>query len=174
MLLPQTAEYALRATIYIASHAAGRRGATVRVGEIAAALGLPQNYLSKTLHQLARAGVLASTRGPTGGFRLGAPAERITLGRVVEVFAETRPRRCLLGTGPCGQNPACPVHARWKPVATPVTEFFATTTIADLMTDCGHACPAGADLAAGTRGTGGDHFTPPPLTRRHARQESTP
>jgi Rrf2 family protein len=169
MLLPQTAEYALRATIYIASHAAGRRGAAVRVGEIAAALRLPQNYLSKTLHQLARAGVLASTRGPTGGFRLGAPAEQITLGRVVEVFAETRPRRCLLGTGPCGQNPTCPVHARWKPVATPVTEFFATTTIADLVTD-----RVGADLAAGTRGARGDLFTPPSQPRRLARQESTP
>jgi Rrf2 family protein len=169
MLLPQTAEYALRATIYIAGHAAERRGAAVRVGEIAAALGLPQNYLSKTLHQLARAGVLASTRGPTGGFRLGAPPERITLGHVVTVFAETHPRRCLLGTGPCGQNPECPVHARWKPVAAPVSEFFDRTTIADLVTD-----RVGPDLAAGTRGAGGDVNSPPPQTPRQARQESTP
>ncbi len=169
MLLPQTTEYALRATIHIAARQAARPGQAVRVGEVATALGLPQNYLSKTLHQLARAGVLASARGPTGGFRLGAPAERITLARVVAVFAETGPRRCLLGTGPCGRDPDCPVHARWKPVVTPVTEFFATTTIADLVTD-----RVGVDLAAGTRGARGDVASAPPQTQRRARQESNP
>ena len=55
MLLSQTSEYALRAVLHIAA-----RSRPVSVGEIAEAVGVPQNYLSKTLHQLARAGVLAS------------------------------------------------------------------------------------------------------------------
>ncbi|MEK6688644.1 MAG: Rrf2 family transcriptional regulator, partial [Gemmatimonadota bacterium] len=57
--LPQTAEYALRAVLHIAS-----KPDLVRVATLAEELDIPRNYLSKTLHQLARAGILQSTRGP--------------------------------------------------------------------------------------------------------------
>ena len=128
MLLPQTAEYALRAVLHIAAH-----DRPVRAGEIASQLAVPQNYLSKTLHQLARAGVLTSSRGPAGGFRLGAAADQITLQRVVSLFAMAGGRRCLLGHGVCGEMPACAVHSRWSPVAAQMRDFFETTTVADLL-----------------------------------------
>ena len=139
MLLPQTAEYALRAVIHIARH---QGAGCVRVNEMAPALGLPQNYLSKTLHQLARAGVLASTRGPAGGFRLARPAEVLTMQRVVAVFAETGEKRCLLADRPCGQDPRCPVHARWAPIAAQLYGFFGSTSIADLAASPGDALAA--------------------------------
>ena len=58
MILSQTAEHALRAVLYLAQ----REDELVRVGDIAEALSIPRNYLSKILHLLAREGVLASTR----------------------------------------------------------------------------------------------------------------
>jgi Rrf2 family transcriptional regulator, iron-sulfur cluster assembly transcription factor len=128
MMLSQTAEYALRAVLYIAAHEQ-----LVHVDEIAAAVGVPHNYLSKTLHQLVRAGVLASARGPTGGFRLAVAADRLTLQHVVSRFADQGGRRCLLGHGTCGEVPECAAHARWSPVATQLHEFFATTTVAALL-----------------------------------------
>ena len=128
MLLSQTSEYALRAVLHIAT-----RGGPVSVGEIAEAVGVPQNYLSKTLHQLARAGVLASARGPAGGFRLAVAADELTLQGVVSPFAGQRGRRCLLGHGVCGEVQDCAAHARWAPVATQLRDFFATTTVADLL-----------------------------------------
>lgn len=128
MLLPQTAEYALRALLYIASHEG-----PVRVGQIATAIDVPHNYLSKTLNQLVRAGLLTSARGPTGGFQLAVAADALALERVVSAFAGTRPRRCLLGLGTCGEVPHCAAHVRWSPVGTQVREFFATTTVADLL-----------------------------------------
>ena len=78
-MLSQTAEYALRAVLHIAAVGTER---PVAVGEIAQALDVPRNYLSKTLHQLVRAGILTSTRGPTGGFQLAMPAESLTLQRI--------------------------------------------------------------------------------------------
>lgn len=129
MLLSQTTEYAVRAVLYIASRP---DRSPVRANELAAALEVPQNYLSKTLHQLARAEVLTSTRGPAGGFQLAIPAESLTLQRIVSTFEPLTPRRCLLGNGLCGQMPACAVHARWLPVATALQTFFGTTTVADL------------------------------------------
>ena len=128
MLLPQTAEYALRAVLHIAAH-----DRPVRVAEIATSLDVPQNYLSKTLHQLARAGILASTRGPAGGFRLAVPPERLTLQRVVSKFATAGGRRCLLGHGLCGEIPSCTVHTRWAPVAAQMRDFYEATTVADLL-----------------------------------------
>ena len=171
MLLPQTAEYALRATIRIATNQRAAPGAWVRVGDIAGAVDVPRNYLSKTLHQLVRAGVLASTRGPSGGFRLAIPAEQLTLARVAGVFTPPLNQRCLLGTGPCGANPDCPVHGRWKPVAARMADFFGSTTIGDVI-----ATPNGADqcVAAGPAGARGDLPSPPSPTPRPARQESTP
>jgi Rrf2 family iron-sulfur cluster assembly transcriptional regulator len=128
VLLPQTAEYALRAVLHIAAH-----DEPVRVADIASELQVPQNYLSKTLHRLARAGVLASTRGPAGGFRLGVAADRLTLQRIVSMFATASGRRCLLGHGICGDTPVCAVHTRWAPVATQMRDFYETTTVADLL-----------------------------------------
>ena len=139
MLLPQTAEYALRAIIHIAACHERAPGGLVRVNDIATTLGVPKNYLAKTLNQLARAGVLASTRGPTGGFRLAIPAARLTLERVTRVFTAKHARRCLLGTGPCDAERACAAHHRWAAIAAARRTPLTTTTIADLLTSASAA-----------------------------------
>jgi len=129
MLLSQTTEYAVRAMLFIAA----REPSAVRASELARSLELPRNYLGKTLGALARVGLLSSTRGPSGGFRLGRAADSITLIDITHAFAPATARRCLLGLGPCGQNPGCPVHHRWLPSAQAIDHFFATTTIAELV-----------------------------------------
>jgi Rrf2 family protein len=129
-VLSQTAEYALRAVLYIATQPSDQ---FVRVPRLAAATGVPRNYLSKTLHQLTHAGVLCSARGPAGGFRLAGPAADITLQRVVAPFTGTDTRRCLLHDRACGSATACEAHARWEPVAREVRRFFGATTVADLV-----------------------------------------
>lgn len=130
-MLSQTAEYALRTVLFLGEHP---DRTLVRVGELAEALDIPQNYLSKTLHQLARAGVLASSRGKLGGFRLARPAEQISLGEVIAPFdGLTTARTCLLGRTVCSDQSPCAAHARWKGVSAQVTDFFRETTVADLL-----------------------------------------
>lgn len=82
-MLPQTAEYALRAVLLIAARESPEPLSVERIAQV---LGAPRNYLGKTLHQLGRAGVLISARGRSGGFRLAVPAERLSLARVVAPF----------------------------------------------------------------------------------------
>ncbi|HWA59697.1 MAG TPA: Rrf2 family transcriptional regulator [Gemmatimonadales bacterium] len=128
-MLSQTAEYALRAVLTLAVEPEGILGAA----ELAARLDVPRNYLSKTLHQLARAGVLESTRGKSGGFRLGRDPRRITLLEVVQPFDDISARRvCLLGRPVCSDHVACAAHTRWKAVSERNAEFFRETTVADL------------------------------------------
>ena len=100
---------------------------------MAAALEVPRNYLSKTLHQLARAGILESARGPRGGFTLAVPSEFLALRDVVAPFAPLGERQCLLGRPRCLDGEPCAAHHRWKFVAEEIEAFFASTTIADLM-----------------------------------------
>ena len=124
--LPQTAIYALRAVHRIAEEPGGD---WVRASDVAESLELPANYLSKTLHQLVRAEVLQSTRGPHGGFRLVRPPARTTLAEVVRPFLPLEGRACILGRGTCNDRSPCPAHHRWRSVKSGMHDFFGDTTI---------------------------------------------
>lgn len=130
-MISQTAEYALRAVLYLAQHGDAR---PVRVGEMAESLRIPRNYLAKILHQLARHDVLVSLRGKAGGFRLAGSADELPLSTIITPFDRVdERRRCLLGRPQCSDRTACAAHTRWKEVADTVAEFFRETTVADLL-----------------------------------------
>lgn len=130
-MLSQTAEYALRTVLFIAGHA---DDGPARAEEMAAALRIPRNYLSKTLHRLAQAGVLTSTRGRGGGFLLARKPEEVSLLAVVGLFDQIEPRRqCLLGRPVCSDQHACEAHGQWKDVSERVARFFSETSVADLL-----------------------------------------
>jgi Rrf2 family protein len=130
LTLPQTAEYALRAVYYLGESPGG---APVPVSDIASALQVPRNYLSKTLHQLAKAGILHSTRGPLGGFQLARAPDRLVLGEVVRPFLPAEGRACVLGRPRCSDLTPCAAHHRWKEAADRMRHFFDHTTVADLL-----------------------------------------
>ena len=129
-MFSQTTEYALRAFIHIAREAPR----SIRLNEIASAVDAPSRYLAKILGELARAGYLTSTRGPAGGYALAPRQSTVTLASIAAVFETSSHHRCLLGSGPCGSNPDCPVHQRWAPIASSMSSFLARTTVAELVT----------------------------------------
>lgn len=130
MWLSTTAQSALRAVLYLAER---DDPGPVRVDDIATDLDLPRNYLSKTLHALTRAGVLASSRGPKGGFQLALEPGDLLLARIVGPFQPAEERRCLVGRPTCGDADPCPAHHHWARLASAVESFFATTSVADLL-----------------------------------------
>jgi len=130
-MISQTAEYALRAVVHLAERAEAE---SMTVGDIAAALDVPANYLSKIMHQLARAGIVLSARGPYGGFRLAGAPEDLHLADVVGAFdALEEHRRCLLGRAQCSDANPCGAHERWREVRTRMIDFFRETTVADVL-----------------------------------------
>jgi Rrf2 family protein len=69
--------------------------ATASSAQLAQYYDLPAAYLAKQLQALVKAGVLAATTGPRGGFRLARPASEITLLQVVEaVDGASSPYEC--------------------------------------------------------------------------------
>jgi Rrf2 family protein len=130
MVLSHTAEYSLKAVLYLAEHAVDR---PIRATEAADALGISRNYLAKIMHQLARAGVLTSARGRQGGFRLAVPPSELSLLSIVSHYDRIEERRsCLLGRRECSDSGPCAAHWRWKAVSEQLAAFFRDTTVADL------------------------------------------
>src|SRR5665811_2077562 len=81
MLFSTKAEYGVRLMVEL-----GRQpgSAPVSLGVIAEAEQLPLSYLEHLVARLRNAGLVRSTRGAHGGYRLAQPAETITLDQVVE------------------------------------------------------------------------------------------
>lgn len=132
-MLSTTGEYALRAVLYIAQQPADR---PTPANEVAQALSMPQNYLSKTLNRLAREGVLESLRGPRGGFRLARPATELPVSEIVgRANHERGPRQCLLGDRACGLTEPCVAHSYWESWTGAVERMMEGTTVADLLGD---------------------------------------
>ena len=127
--MSRTAEHAVRALLYIASHGDD----AIKASTIADSLGAPPNYMSKTLHALASAGVLSSRRGPTGGFRLAVDPHQLTLARIIEIVDDPAPKdMCLIANTRCSDRSPCALHGRWKKVSNRVWEPLRQTTLADL------------------------------------------
>ena len=128
-MLSQTAEYALRAVVTLATEPDNPRTAY----DIARESKVPIDYLSKVLNSLARAGIVTSQRGRGGGFRTVQPATQLTVLEVVTaVDPLKRIRTCPLGLKAHGTN-LCPLHRKLDDALKSVEEAFASTTIESLV-----------------------------------------
>ncbi|GAA2058014.1 Rrf2 family transcriptional regulator [Catenulispora yoronensis] len=92
MKLPTSTEWVLHCATSLAQL---RPGETASAAQLATYYDLPAPYLAKQLQALTKAGVLAASTGPRGGFRLGRPAADITLLQIVEaVDGAAQPYEC--------------------------------------------------------------------------------
>jgi Rrf2 family protein len=129
-MFSQTAEYALRAVVYLAS----RPAAAQTTQQIAEATRVPAGYLSKVLQGLARAGVVHAQRGLHGGFTLALPPERLTVLDVLQAVDPIRRiRSCPLGLK--GHVNLCPLHRRLDNALAMVEDALRSSTIAELLAE---------------------------------------
>ena len=79
---------------------------------------------------------------PRGGFRLATAPEDT---RISDIIDAVEPlwidRRCLLGRPECSDANPCGAHFRWKGVKDQMAQFFAETTLADVIRDGGDGGP---------------------------------
>lgn len=80
-MLSQKARYALRAMLKLAE-----AETQMLTGDLATAAGVPRKFLEQILLQLKRDGLVASTRGRAGGYRLGRAAEAISFAEILRTI----------------------------------------------------------------------------------------
>ena len=102
------------------------------VGHIAGLLRGSEAHLSKVMQRLQRAGLVSSTRGPGGGYRLERPADTITLLTVYEVVEGPLDEvECLLETPVCRPG-TCILGDLLVRVNRQVNDYLSQTVLSDL------------------------------------------
>jgi len=127
-----TIKYAIEACVHLAQIPAGENA---HVREISREATIPIHFLAKILQQLARKGILVSTKGPTGGFSLRYPPEKISLMHVINAMdALSEYGKSVCGLTECTDDQVWAAHDGWKEVQARITDYLHRTTIADLET----------------------------------------
>jgi len=130
-MLSQTAEYALRAIVFLADH----HGEPKTAEMIAETSKVPLGYLAKILQGLARNGLIVSQRGLHGGFTLLRSPADVTLYDVVQATDPiSRITTCPLNLPGHGTD-LCPLHRRLDNAALAVETAFRRTTISQLLSE---------------------------------------
>jgi Rrf2 family nitric oxide-sensitive transcriptional repressor len=135
-MLPKTAEYALRATVWL-----GRDPDQVESADhLAEQTKVPRRYLHKVLQDLVRAKLVRSQSGPGGGYALAKSPEKITILDVVNSVAPLeRIRRCPLGLR--SHTQLCPLHAELDRVYAATEAALSRVTIAELLRSASSIVP---------------------------------
>jgi Rrf2 family protein len=127
-MISQTAEYALRAVVFLAS----QKDRPQTVQQVAEVTRVPAGYLAKVMQGLSRARLVRSQRGLHGGFTLAVPAAELTVWDVVEAVDPIRRiRSCPLGLP--GHMTLCPLHRRLDDALALVEKALKESTIAELL-----------------------------------------
>ncbi len=132
MIYSRSTQYAIQAFVHLAQV---QEGKYAMVKQIAEQEGIPAHFLAKILQQLARKGLLRSSKGPTGGFCLRAPAKDVSLIQLVEALDGLGDyQRCVSGLSECTDEAPCGMHDSWKALRSRIMDYLEQTTIADLVT----------------------------------------
>ena len=145
MRLSTRGRYAVMAMVELAARqdrapipAPGKNTAPVSLGEIAASQMLSLAYLEQLFGPLRRAGLVASARGPGGGYRLARPAEAISIAAIVDAVDEPiRATRCNLTTEEnapgCMGGRRCRTHDLWAELGEQIRLFMDGLTLRDVV-----------------------------------------
>ena len=131
MRLSEYTDYTLRVLMYCAAHS--DRLVTIR--ELAEQHGLSKNHLMKVVNDLARRGLLETTRGRGGGLRLIAQPDTIRIGDVVRATeTDFRLVECFdAATSACTLSPACRLRRLFNDALSGYFKALDGATLADMV-----------------------------------------
>jgi Rrf2 family cysteine metabolism transcriptional repressor len=132
MKISAKAEYACLAVMAMAQQ--GPESPPVHIRAISEAYMIPERYLVQILLQLKGAGLVLSTRGASGGYRLARPAGSISLGEVL--LAVDGPETATRVPHGTARPMAAVLASVWERVKAAERAVLDRTTIADLAAQC--------------------------------------
>ncbi|WP_342641628.1 RrF2 family transcriptional regulator [Rhodoligotrophos ferricapiens] len=137
-MISQKTKYALQALIVLAR--AGR-GVVVNIGELAEARGIPPRFLEQILLILKHNALVASRRGPRGGYTLLRSPSEITIGSILRmVEGPLAPLPCLSKRAyrrceDCADEGSCEIRRIFFEVHQATTNVLDRLTLKDALAD---------------------------------------
>jgi Rrf2 family protein len=135
-MLSHKSKYALKAMIVLAKEYGQ---GPVLIADIARREAIPQKFLELILLELRNRGVLQSKKGKGGGYYLGRPPRKITLGEVIrDIDGPLAPIACVSQTAyarceDCRDEHLCGIRMVMKDVRDATARILDSTTLADVL-----------------------------------------
>jgi Rrf2 family protein len=167
MIFTTKAEYGVRLLVELgrqsSESAGGVSGGPTSLKAIAEAEGLPLAYLERIVALLKKAGIVESTRGAHGGYRLAKPAEDIHMDSVIVALeGAVAPMTCfvddtdssrVLCSHEADHGHGCATKLLWMRVQGGVMEKLAQTRLSELVAFSERSATAPLPTAAPDRQT---------------------
>ena len=132
MRLTTKGRFALRALLDVAIHSESK---PVCLTEVAQRQSLSVAYLEQLFVKMRRAGLVASVRGPGGGYRLARDASEISAADVVNaVEGHFDARQCGGTSSSCSQDGAeCMTHDLWASLNQTLEDVLSEATLSRII-----------------------------------------
>jgi Rrf2 family protein len=135
MQLTRAADYGVRVMVHLATLDSGERA---MLSSLAAATDAPESFLSKVLQSLARAELISSRRGNSGGFAILPRGRAASMYQVIEAIdGPICLNRCLVAGDNCDRKAWCPAHPVWARAQHSMVSVLKQATVAQLASNEG-------------------------------------
>ena len=134
-MLSKTCEYAIRASIFIATQSSQNKRVTIK--EIAKNIDSPQSFTAKILQILAKKEIVHSIKGIGGGFEIPKDdIKKINLAQIViAIDGEALFTSCGLGIDHCSEERPCPLYKKFKGIRKELVFMLENTNLEEMAMD---------------------------------------
>lgn len=117
----------------VLAHLASTQGSVCSAAEVAEATGIAVPTVSKLLKSLGRAGLVTSTRGASGGYRLARDPQRISAASVIDALeGPVSITECSASDSHCDYESVCNVGSAWQRINVAIRRALDDVTLTDL------------------------------------------
>jgi Rrf2 family protein len=129
-LITRNTDYAVRAVCYLAEN----KDRLVASPELVKELKMPKPFLRKIMQMLGKRGVVRSSRGIGGGFRLNAAPDKILITGLIEIFqGPFNLNECVFKKLLCPNRKKCCLKKRLDKIEKVVLAELGSITISELL-----------------------------------------
>ncbi|KAA8728826.1 MAG: Fe-S cluster assembly transcriptional regulator IscR [Ewingella americana] len=130
MRLTSKGRYAVTAMLDVALHS---QEGPVPLADISERQGISLSYLEQLFSRLRKNGLVASVRGPGGGYLLGKDASEIAVGAVITAVDESVDATRCQGKEGCQNGERCLTHTLWRDLSERISGFLNNITLGELV-----------------------------------------
>lgn len=107
--------------------------APVTLGGISERQGISLSYLEQLFGKLRRNEIVASVRGPGGGYCLARPSSKITIADIVTAVDEPLDTTGCDSKGDCHKGRPCTTHSLWMGLNETIYAYLAEITLKQVV-----------------------------------------
>lgn len=130
MRLTSKGRYAVTAMLDVALHS---HDGPVSLFDISGRQGISLSYLEQLFSRLRKNGLVASVRGPGGGYLLAKDAAAIAVGAVIIAVDDSVDATRCKGKAGCQDGNVCLTHSLWSDLSDRICCFLNDITLAELV-----------------------------------------